>query len=62
MKQMLGRSDLIIENEWLEAGRVKTDGVTGEREEIEGVAVKEEWAEGHTVKVTTVQIRTAKAE
>lgn len=55
------RSDLIIEHELLENGTVKTDGVTGQKGELDGVAVKEEWNEENTIKVTMVQIRTEEA-
>ena len=58
---MTARSDLIIESKWLEQGVTKTDGVGGRAREIEGVAVKEDWNKEKTIKVTSVQIRTADA-
>jgi len=58
---MTARSDLIIESEWLEAGRVKTDGVVGGVKSAEGVKVKEKWNKERNVKVTSVQIRTKEA-
>ena len=58
---MTGRSDLIIESEWLEAGKVKTDGVVGDVTTTEGIRVTEEWNKEGNVKVTSVQIRTKEA-
>ena len=58
---MTARSDLIIESEWLEAGRVKTDGVVGGVTDVEGVKVTEKWNKEGNVKVTSVQIRTQEA-
>lgn len=58
---MTARSDLIIESEWLEAGKVKTDGVVGGVTTAEGVKVTEEWNKEKNVKVTSVQIRTREA-
>ena len=58
---MTGRSDLIIESNWLEAGRVKTDGIVGGVTTAEGVRVTEEWNKEGNVKVTSVQIRTKEA-
>lgn len=58
---MTARSDLIIENKWLEQGMAQSDGVGGKVREIEGVAVKEDWNKEKTIKVTSVQIRTEDA-
>jgi len=57
---MSGRSDLIIE--MMDAGKIKTDGVTGNKGEIAGVAVKEEWNKKRTIKTTTVRICTEEGE
>lgn len=51
-----GKSDLIIEHEYMETGMVRTDGVTGKRGEIEGVEVSEECPEGEEIKITRVKI------
>lgn len=52
------RSDLIIEADNLEAGKAgQGERFPGSKTEISGVAVKEEWNEEKTMKVTVVQIR-----
>lgn len=51
------RSDLIIEAEGLETGKVFRMGTAEASGEIEGVAVKEHWNEDKTIKVTVIQIR-----
>lgn len=52
------RSDLIIEAEGMEAGAAaQREKIPGGRAEVEGVAIKEEWNEDNSMKVTVVQIR-----
>lgn len=54
------RSDLIIEAESMEAGRSgQREKFPGTQTEIQGVAIKEEWNEERSMKVTVVQIRNA---
>ena len=51
------RTDLIIEAEWMETGRVAGGGQeTGGLTEVKGVTVKEEWNKENSMKVTVVQI------
>ena len=53
------RSDLIIESCSLETGRVMNERIISDKNvEVSGVAVKEVWNEDHSMKVTTIQIRT----
>ena len=53
------RSDLIIEASSLEMGRVVNEKIVSDKNvEVSGVAVKEVWNEDHSMKVTTIQIRT----
>ncbi len=51
------RTDLIIEAEHMETGKTGGEQFPGTRTELEGVAVKEDWNEEKTMKVTVVQIR-----
>ena len=51
------RTDLIIEADGLEAGEaVSSETFSGSHREVDGVAVKEEWNEEKSMKVTVVQI------
>jgi len=51
------RTDLIIEADGLEAGEaVSSEKFPGSHREVDGVAVKEEWNEEKSMKVTVVQI------
>ena len=53
------RSDLIIEANSLEVGQVVNERIVSDKNvEVSGVAVKEVWNEDHSMKVTTIQIRT----
>ncbi len=53
------RSDLIIEANSLEVGKVVNERIVSDKNvEVSGVAVKEVWNEDHSMKVTTIQIRT----
>lgn len=53
------RSDLIIEANSLEVGRIVNERIVSDKNvEVSGVAVKEVWNEEHSMKVTTIQIRT----
>ncbi len=53
------RSDLIIEANSLEMGKVVNKKMTSDKNvEVSGVAVKEVWNEDYSMKVTTIQIRT----
>ena len=51
------RTDLIIEADGLETGEaVSSETFSGSHREVDGVAVKEEWNEEKSMKVTVVQI------
>ncbi len=53
------RTDLIIESNHLETGTIVNEKiVSNQNVEIRGVAIKEVWNEDHSIKITTVQIRT----
>lgn len=53
------RSDLIIEASSLEVGKVVNEKIVSDKNvEVNGVVVKEVWNEDHSMKVTTIQIRT----
>jgi len=54
------RTDLIIEAEYMEAGKaVRTQNASEMQEKVPGVSVKEEWNEEHSMKVTVVRIESA---
>jgi len=51
------RTDLIIEAEAMEAGTAGQPlNAVGQQKEVKGIAVKEEWNEEHSMKVTVIQI------
>ena len=53
------RSDLIIEANSLEVGKVVNEKIVSDKNvEVNGVIVKEVWNEDHSMKVTTIQICT----